>query len=313
MKSKKLFVWFFTYQETVNNSLPKAESFMEFLKDLNPKGYCVQLERGEESGRLHYQGNIRLTESMSVGDLRKKFRSKFHHESAHGIKRYAGGCLTLRPTADLKHADFYCVKDETRVEGPWMYPSNIYMGQDIFSYNKLYPWQRTIHDMIVGCETDPRAIHLVHDPGGGKGKSELVKMLSYNHDACVIPIGLSSAQMKSAIVDDGPNTIYLLDLPRNNKSYQDIFDTIEEIKRGFVISSFHGKLKKLYMTRPHIVCFTNEWPNLSHLSFDMWRLYEISSSTLELVPVDKFEIQRIQSRKNKYVSTYSEDGIPSEY
>jgi hypothetical protein len=184
------------------------------------------------------------------------------------------------------------------------------MGQDIIQYEQLYPWQKDVHDMVVRQTADPRSIHLVHDPGGGKGKSELVKMLSYNYDACVIPLGLSSSQMKSAIVDAGPNSIYLLDLPRNNKSYKDIFDTIEEIKRGFVISSFHGKLKKLYMTRPHIVCFTNEWPKLYHLSFDMWRLHEISMPAMKLEDVDKFEILRIQREKNE---NHSEEGIPSEY
>ena len=128
------------------------------------------------------------------------------------------------------------------------------------------------------------------------------KTLGYRHDACVIPLGLSSAQMKSAIVSDGPHKIYLLDLPRNNKSYVEIFDTIEELKRGFVITPFQGKLKKLYMARPHIVCFTNEFPQLDLLSFDMWDLYDITSN-MELESVDKYKIQRfqIQNKNNKTI------------
>jgi len=106
--------------------------------------------------------------------------------------------------------------------------------------------------------------------------------------------------MKAAIVSAGPKKIYILDLPRNNKSYQEIFDTIEELKRGFVISCFHGKLKELYMSRPHVVCFTNEFPKLDFLSFDMWDLYQISSD-MELEHVDKFQVQRFQNQnKNNY-------------
>ena len=281
-------VWSITYSETVNNRLPTPDKFKSALDNLDPNGYIFQLEKGKVEGRLHFQCNLRLKEKMKMSDLRKALKSV--------LREYFGaGCMTIRPTHHLKSADLYCMKEDTRVAGPWLFPDNIYIGQDLIK--QFYPWQASLYSMVMAAPDD-RKIPLICDTTGNKGKSVFAKTLGYRHGACVIPLGLTSAQMKSAIVSAGPKTIYILDLPRNNKSYQEIFDTIEELKRGFVISCFHGKLKELYMSRPHVVCFTNEFPELSYLSFDMWDLYQISTS-MELEHVDKFKVQRFQNQNKK--------------
>ena len=287
-RSRSFCVWHITYTETDKSTLAPPDVFKEALQNLEPAGYIFQHEKGKIAGKNHYQCNLRLKAPMTMTDLRKALRSKLrNHWAAH--------CCTLRVTHDMKKADFYCLKEDTRVAGPWLFPSDIYIGQDLIK--KFYPWQEYIFSILMGTPDD-RKIHLICDTGGNKGKSLFAKTLGYRHDACVIPLGLTSAQMKSAIVSDGPHKIYILDLPRNNKSFQEIFDTIEELKRGFVISSFQGKLKKLYMNRPHVVCFTNEFPRLELLSFDMWDLYQISHD-MGLERVDKLQIQRHQNQNNK--------------
>lgn len=288
---KSFCVWSITYQETVNNELSSPEKFKSALEHLDPAGYVFQLETSKTTDRPHFQCNLRLKEKMMQSELRKALKSILRDF-------YGGGCMTIRPTHDFKKADFYCMKDDTRLLGPWLFPSDVYIGQDLIK--KFLPWQEKIYHRLMQ-EPDDRAIDLICDPTGNKGKSLFAKTLGYQNNACVIPLGLTSAQMKSAIVSAGPRKIYVLDLPRNNKSYQEIFDTIEELKRGFVISCFHGKLKELYMGRPHIVCFTNEFPELDLLSFDMWNLYMISHS-MELEVVSKYMIldNQAQNKKNKY-------------
>ena len=284
-KPTEVCVWSISYNETINNRLPSPEKFKSALDSLEPAGYIFQLERGKKAGKLHFQCNLRLKEKMTMTDLRKALKSPLRDF-------YGQGCLTIRPTHDLKKADFYCMKEDTRITGPWLFPHDVYIGQDLVK--KFYPWQESLFKLVMAAPDD-RKIPLICDRTGNKGKSVFAKTMGYNHGACVIPLGLTSAQMKSAIVGNGPKKIYILDLPRNNKSFQEIFDTIEEVKRGFVISCFQGKLKELYMSRPHVVCFTNDFPELDLLSFDMWDLYEISS-TMELKYVDKFQIQRFQNQ-----------------
>lgn len=309
---KALTAWNFTYQETdpssksKGNVLPDQERLVQVFESLDVRKGCFQPEIGKE-GRKHYQGNVVFKKPISMGTLRKAIKSVCR-------EHYASGCLTLQPCVSVSDSMIYCKKEETRIPGTtmWLYPSNTYLGQDLFSYDQYLPWQKNLSDKIVGVKPHERDIHLIVDPIGGSGKSTFAKGLSYNHGAEVIPLGLSSAQMKAAIVGEGEKDIYILDLPRNNKSYVEIFDTIEEIKRGFVLSCFHGKLKKLYMSRPHIVCFANEMPDLTLLSMDMWKVYSISSLTRDLEDEDKWAIRSFQiknkSRKN---NSYKGDNLPT--
>ena len=283
-------VWTITFNEVENASLPPPEVFKAALENLDPAGWIFQHEKGKEAETPHYQCNLRLKEKMTQSKLRIALKSKLRNY-------YANGCMHLRPTHNIRKAEFYAMKDdETRIAGPWLFPNDVYIGQDLIK--KFYPWQESIFSMVM-TRPDDRKITLICDHSGNKGKSLFAKTLAYHHDACVIPLGLTSAQMKAAIVDAGPKKIYILDLPRNNKSFQEIFDTIEELKRGFVISCFHGKLKQLYMSRPHVVCFTNEYPDLSLLSFDMWDTYTVDPDSLVLKRVDKLHIQRFQNQNKK--------------
>lgn len=295
-KCPALTSWSFTYQETVKNQIPPADCIVDLFSNLSATHYAFQMEMGSKSNRLHWQGNVKFKKPITGPDLRKAFKAAVRQNGQDEWLYYGAGCLTTSPTHSLDSSTLYSLKEETRVEGSpqYFFPKNIYLGKDLVSYESMYPWQKSVFDMIVDRQPDERAIHLIVDPTGNSGKSTLTKGLGYNHGACVMPLGLTSAQMKSAIVGNGPRSIYVIDLPRNNRSYVEIFDTIEEIKRGFVISCFHGKLQELYMARPHVVCFTNEFPDLSYLSMDMWNIYTISSSDRRLVPQDKWQILRFQ-------------------
>lgn len=295
-KFPALTAWSFTYGETVNNELPPADLITGILCDLDATHYAFQMERGTKKGRLHWQGNVKFKKPISGPDLRKAFKAAVRQGGKDEWRYYGAGCLTTTATHSVDRSTIYCLKEETRVEGsqPHIFPTYTYLGKDLYSYDNMFPWQQGVYNKVVNRQPDERAIYLIVDHMGNTGKSTFTKGLGYQHDACVVPLGLTSAQMKSAIVGNGPRPLYVIDLPRNNRSYVEIFDTIEEVKRGFVISCFHGKLQQLYMSRPHVVCFANEFPDLSMLSMDMWRIYTISSSDKTLVPCDKMQILRFQ-------------------
>lgn len=298
-KGPALLAWTFTYMETVNNELAPAKCIVAAFEKLNATHYAFQNEKGTKTGRLHWQGNVKFKKPITGPELRKAFKAAVRQSGEREWIYYGEGCLTTQATHDLQASTIYSLKEETRVEGStqYIFPKNYYLGQDLMPYETMYPWQKSVFDIVMQPEPDPRAIHCIVDPIGLNGKSTLAKKLGYQYGACVVPLGLTSAQMKSAIVGNGPKDIYIIDLPRNNKSYTEIFDTIEEIKRGFVISCFHGHLKELYMARPHIVCFTNVEPDLSYLSMDMWRIYSISAKEQALLPQRTFEVHRLQQLK----------------
>lgn len=294
--SKKLYAWSVVLQTTevdgITYPLPPEDLIHKCVENLKCSKYAYQLEKGDKNGKLHYQMHLVLEESATGSELRKKIKSILRNH-------WSKGCCTTKAVHSQSDSEIYCLKSETREAGPWFFPKNRYTGQDLLSIKDFYPWQEITFNKAVWTDPDPRDINCIVDPIGNSGKSILSKGLGYNHDACVLPLGLSSAQMKAAICSTHPRRIYIVDLPRNNKSYQEIFDTIEEIKRGFVISSFHGRLKSMYMERPHVFVFSNAYPDLSLMSFDMWKIYTITSSTKELVQEDKYQLLRTQRAKKE--------------
>ena len=274
------------YSSPGKHPIPTPSDMRRALASLSPTKYAFQLEQGANK---HYQICIVLEEPLTGREIREKCKSILR-------KHWVKGCMTTQPLHSQSDAEVYSTKLDTRIEGPWYFPPNKYLGQDLRSPKKYYPWQRSILAIAKKKTIDPRSIHVIFDDKGNTGKSELAKYMAYHINAVVIPLGLSSAQMKAAITSSDPARNYIIDLPRNNRSYQDIFDTVEEIKRGFVISSFHGKLKNSFFDRPNVFVFTNSMPDLRLMSIDMWRLHKIDSITKELVSIDTYSVLYEQNK-----------------
>lgn len=295
MKSKinKLRAWMLVFQEVGDDNfpLPDRNRMTTALLKLKPKKYCFQLEKGA-SGRAHYQIMIVLEDPMSGREIRETIKSYLRNY-------WRAGCLTYQPLHSQSDAEVYCQKPETRIDGPWFYPKDRYFGQDLIPPRRYYPWQRSVLAIAKRKTVDQRAIYVIVDELGNSGKSEVCKYMAYELDAVVMPLGLTSAQMKASLNSIKPNKNYIIDLPRNNKSYKDIFDTVEEIKRGFVTSCFHGKYVKNFFMRPNVFLFTNSMPDMRLMSHDMWRPYKIDPVTKQLYRLDVLEIQNHQSRVRK--------------
>ena len=269
--------------------VPDHQLMTKALMRLKPKKYSFQLERGKLKGNLHYQIFVVLEDPMSGREIRESMKSILRDH-------WKASCLTYQPLHSQSDAEIYCQKVDTRVDGPWHFPKDRYIGQDLYHPRSYYPWQRSILAIAKRKTIDQRAIYLIVDEIGNSGKSEVCKYMAYSLNAIVLPLGLTSAQMKAAINSIEPNKNYIIDLPRNNKSYRDIFDTIEEIKRGFVCSCFHGKYVKNFFTRPNVFIFTNSMPDIRLMSHDMWRPYKIDPVTKKLVALDVLEILNHQTR-----------------
>lgn len=295
MTKKKLRAWSLMFQKTDQaTDFPDYRQVIHALKGLDPQKYSFQLEKGGEKGRLHFQINLVLNEPLFGSDLREKLRYRLK-------KFWCAGCLSYSPLHSQNDHELYCHKEQTRVAGPWS-DKPIYLGRDLVRTREYYPWQRSVMCIAKRKYVDPRAIYVIIDPCGNIGKSELTKSLAFNCDSCVIPLGLSSAQIKAAITSTHARKNYILDLPRNGGNQQDLYSAIEELKRGFVVSSFHGKLKNLFMDRPNVFVFTNKIPSLFLMSFDMWKLLTIDPKTRQLRVLNKWEIlswQKIDEEKRK--------------
>ena len=283
--------WSFTYQLVEGmESLPSHQDLERAFQNKGASRYVFQLEAGTKQGRHHYQGCVVFDSPITGREFRELIKS-------YTRKVYCAGCLTYSPTHSLDDSEIYCQKTEGRLMGPYYWPPahKRYRGQDIIRLEDMYPWQEFMHDSTVCCDPHPRHVYCIVDPTGNSGKSVFTKMMTYLYpdEVCVVPLGLSAQQIKTALVSQGMKKIYLIDIPRNNKSVIDLMDCIEELKRGLVISSFYGKFNQLMMPRPHIILFANHMPKMRLLSMDMWKVYSINANK-ELVPHDAYEVDLAQ-------------------
>lgn len=233
------------------------------------KKYAFQLEKGEKTGKLHFQCRVSLRERMRNAQLASKLRSN-GLESVH--------CSTTSNCN--KDNDFYVLKDDTRVSGPYTDANYIFICDDVAKMTTLDPYQQDIIDMgKVPCM---RSINVFYQCKGGVGKTSTVKYGRTYHGWGRLYHTETYTQLMQMACQIGRKEVYVCDMPRaiGNKMAA-FFSAIETIKGGELYDPRYGH-KDIMMNRPHIFIFTNHIPDLSMLSADMWKLWKINEKTKKL-------------------------------
>ena len=92
------------------------------------KKWIFQLERGEDSETLHYQGFIQLKERARPRSWASSLNAQYHGISARPSSTNGRDALKN-----------YVMKEDTRVDGPWCDPSmTVYTGEDLPRRESFY-------------------------------------------------------------------------------------------------------------------------------------------------------------------------------
>lgn len=252
------------------NNWDEFECFYEELLEILPK-YCkkftFQLEEGDETNRLHYQGRI------SFGT---KTRTPHKEITEFGFD--------WSPTSDKNQDnDFYCIKSHTRVKGPWTDKDKKVFIPIQYRNIKLYHYQQTILDSADKFE--PRICNVIYDPKGCSGKSTIAAIGELLHGGIDMPMSNDFKELLGAtcnILRDTNNRnprIMFFDMPRAIRKDQlyGLYSAIEQIKKGKVYD-FRYQYKCWWFNSPQIWVFTNCPPNTSLLSLDRWAIWEINNN-----------------------------------
>ena len=130
---------------------------------------------------------------------------------------------------------------------------------------------------MVQLRAHDRQIFWYVDQEGGKGKSALTKLLCAKHAAiCMagkagdMKHGMMTVKEKSGC---GPR-IVILDCPRTQDLNYISYQGVEEIKNGcFFSSKYEGGM---YLDNPpHVLVFSNHFPDEMKLTKDRWVIKEI--------------------------------------
>lgn len=270
-------VWDFTLHKgsTPCKTWEEFEMYYKVLLKIFPK-YCkkftFQLEKGNETERMHYQCRISL-------GLKTRTPSTVITELIPSPK--------YDPTSnENRDNDFYVMKPE-RLNGPWtekdkeVYIPIQWRGKE----NSLLPFQKTIWDMCSKGYLDDRYCNIVYNFEGNIGKSTIAHLCRLHLGGLVMPpINDGERLMYTAhnmMVFKNPKRISIpvfFDLPRAmcKERLHGIFTTIEVMKTGY-LSDTRNQFKDYDVDSPNIWVFTNELPeNTNYLSQDRWKLWTVN-------------------------------------
>jgi hypothetical protein len=281
--------WAFTWDTNISQKkLPTVEALKGFL-DYIAENAVFQLEKGTISKKEHYQGCFTLIgPRKSKRDVLEDFKQRF--------KNAAG--LTLSKIYDKNAILAYTTKSETRVAGPW-YCGSLEIHDEIYQNMDLRPWQQDLYQLMVDVKTEKQPDHKLfrdryiiwaYDPIGGSGKSEFIKWLSIGQKQLKVkklPIS-SVTQLVSAVADITKKheiDVFVIDDTRTkgaDTNFEDMFEVIETIKNGHVVSSMYGKYTESIFKRPIVVFFTNTQPGQykDKLSVDRWYPMKIENNNI---------------------------------
>jgi len=243
----------------------KAENRLDEVKEWLRqwcKKWCFQKEKGNESGYEHFQGRFST-------------KIKYRQQNLPALKG-----AHWSPTSSANQGNqFYVLKEETRIEGPWK-DDDMEMSFELKQVKNLRPWQNSI--VSLAKIYDPRKIDIVVEIRGNVGKSTLIDHMEYNCKAKLLPMCLTYKDMMQFVCSVGEAPIYLIDLPRAipKKHMPEFFGGIETLKDGRAFDTrYSGKMLRM-KKRPNIWIFTNIKPDISYLSMDKWRFWTIEGQML---------------------------------
>lgn len=245
--------WFFTLN---NYKIEQIEQIEQILRH-ECKWYIFQEETGKE-GTQHLQGTICLKIKQRLTQL-KHIEPTIHWE----------------PTKSVKASIEYCTKYETKTGKTYVYGIDI---PEKIEVDEPYGWQLEVMNIIKN-KPDKRTVYWFYDKLGGVGKSELCKYLVLKHNALMLT-GKSNDMFYMLNKHPNKRTLILVDIPRSTQDFIN-YGAIEQIKNGLV---FSGKYEatQLVFNCPHLICFSNEFPNILKMSQDRWKIYEIGQGWFNL-------------------------------
>ncbi|QMW68723.1 replication-associated protein [Crucivirus-241] len=229
------------------------------------KKYCFQLEKGNNTDKLHYQGRFSLKEKLRQSQLIAKLTT-YDWEKFH---------VSVTSTENRDN-NFYVCKLDTRVAGPFTEENHRPIPEQVEYMEKmgLYPWQSSIIETLQVY--DRRCIDIIYDKLGNKGKSYLSFYMMSKYDCEMLPPLNDVKDLMRMAYDVGPKKVYIFDMPRamNKEKLFQLYSTIETLKSGFCYDDRYTYKRRL-MPHPNLCIFTNVLPNRELLSEDRWRIWNI--------------------------------------
>lgn len=300
--------WVFTWNANEKKELPDKDKLKNLLDEVAREG-VFQQEVGCKTARPHYQGRFVLKGSR-LGKKRL-------------LEIFSSIADTKNLTFDAERmydSTEYCTKSKTRIAGPWYVGVDSYKTMNESMTITLREWQKQLLKQLTGQNASrlrDRKVIWIQDPKGGAGKSTFLKYLCFSEKRLSVkklpmdkPDRLRMLVCK--IVQKTNVDAFAFDFTKTfgeDTSLKNLFQIVEELKVGHVVSGMFGNPLEIGMTPPFVLIFTNE--DICHyhqyLSADRWEPYAVKGNRLlKIVKIDPHD------ENTRYVELdQQENNIPS--
>lgn len=221
----------------------------------------MQEEVGEQN-TPHIQGTLAYKNAVALSTL-KQWNTRIHWEK----------------TISIQASVAYCT-DETKRSGRiWTknFSSTASAELHLLQEPDLYPWQRDLITELRG-PPHPRSVIWYTDREGGCGKTALARLLYATFTGVIYLNGGSFKDAAHAVIRAKQDPrLLILNLPRSVEGKVS-YTTLESIKDGLVASGKYEGGVRLYPV-PHVIVFSNFFPDINALSQDRWDLRELRDNT----------------------------------
>lgn len=284
------------YDFTLHEHTDNPQKVLIILSTVAKK-FTMQLEKGEKTGKLHYQGRLSLKVKKRLGELIQQ-------------AIFANWHLSITSAANRTN-DFYVLKEDTRVDGPWTeedVPKVIKTPWDVVEYRtyKLRPYQEKIPKLATQIR-NLRITDIIYDPSGCIGKTMACRDLVCKGIARILPFVNDYISLMRIAADGGWSPCFLIDMPRaiNKEKLGQLYSAIESLKGGYCFDDRY-KFREHIWDPMNIICFTNMVPDLDLLSRDRWRIWWVDDN-YDLLKYNK-DIHKIENlERNKNLIKQSEN------
>lgn len=249
------------------------ESIEKILRNTS-KHWIYQLEKGETTNKLHYQGRLSLNKRKRKSEILKI------------IKQFEKPILFnyLEPASTNSYGHwFYVMKEETKIEGPWKdTDEELYVPLEYREIDKnWHPFQTQIIQSKDEVKKN-REVNVIFDPKGNSGKTTLANYLTITQQGLLIPPLAKASDIIQYVCSlcmarktRDPKIVFF-DLPRalNKSDLRELFTAVEQIKNGILYDTrYTGKC--WVIEPPAIWIFTNKQVDPDMLTRDRWKTWII--------------------------------------
>jgi len=136
---------------------------------------------------------------------------------------------------------------------------------------ELRPWQQELNDELE-APADDRSIIFYVDEQGNKGKSWFQRWFTDTHPFAQMLAPGKRDDIAHAV--DESKSVFLFNVCRDQMQYLQ-YTVIEALKDKTVFSPKYMSTMKRLQTTPHVVVFSNEYPDMTKLSEDRYVIRNI--------------------------------------